>query len=49
MAVLAKFFLAHPTRLPGLIQFGRTIARAKKILASALNAVVRGIEVGSGH
>ncbi len=49
IAVLAKFFLAHPTRLPGLIQFGRTIARAKKNLASALNAVVRGIEVGSGH
>ena len=49
IAVLAKFFLAHPTRLPGLIQFARTIARAKKILASALNAVVRGIEVGSGH
>ena len=49
IAVLAKFFLAHPTRMPGLIQFARTIARAKKILASALNAVVRGIEVGSGH
>ena len=49
MAVLAKFFLAHPTRLPGLIQFGRKIARAKKILASALNAVVRGMEVGSCH
>ena len=49
IALLAKFFLAHPTRMPGLIQFARRIARAKKILASALNAVVRGIEVGSGH
>jgi nucleoside phosphorylase len=49
IAVLAKFFLAHPTRMPALIQFARRIARAKKILASALNAVVQGIEVGSGH
>lgn len=49
IAALAKFFLAHPTRMPGLVQFARRIARAKKILASALNAVVQGIEVGSGH
>src|SRR5947207_8336329 len=49
IAMLAKFFLAHPTRMPALIQFARRIARAKRILASALNAVVQGIEVGSGH
>ena len=48
-AVLAGFFLAHPSRVPGLVQFARRIARARKILASALNAVVQGIEAGSGH
>ncbi len=49
IAVLAKFFLAHPRRMPGLIQFARRISRARKILARALNAVVQGIEAGSGH
>jgi adenosylhomocysteine nucleosidase len=49
IAMLAKFFLAHPTRMLGLIPFARRIARAKKILASAMNAVVQGIEVGSDH
>jgi nucleoside phosphorylase len=49
IAVLAKFFLAHPRRMPGLIQFARRISRARKILANALNAVVQGIEAGSGH
>src|SRR5205809_6864062 len=49
IAVLGRFFLAHPTRMPGLVQFARRIARAKKVLASALNAVVQGIEIGSGH
>ncbi len=48
-AVLAGFFLAHPRRVPGLVQFARRIARARKTLASALNAVVQGIEAGSGH
>jgi nucleoside phosphorylase len=48
-AVLAGFFLAHPSRVPGLVQFARRIARARKILASALNAIVQGIEAGSGH
>ena len=49
VAVLARFFLVHPRRIPGLVQFARRIARARKILASALNAVVQGIEEGSGH
>ena len=37
------FFLAHPNRVPRLIQFARRIARARKILASALVTVVRGL------
>jgi hypothetical protein len=40
LAVLAKFFLAHPTRMPGLVQFARRIARARNILANALVAIV---------
>ncbi len=49
IAVLARFFLAHPRRMPSLVQFARRIARARKILANALNAVVQGIEGDSGH
>ena len=49
IAVLARFFLTHPKRVPGLVQFARRVARARKILASALNTVVQGIEAGSGH
>jgi nucleoside phosphorylase len=49
IAALARFFLAHPGRIPSLIQFARRVARARKILASALNAVVQGIEGRSGH
>ena len=49
LAVLAGFFLAHPRRMPGLFQFAMRIARARKILASALNAVVQGIDEGRGH
>ena len=37
------FFLAHPNRVPRLIQFARRIARTRKILASALVTVVRGL------
>jgi nucleoside phosphorylase len=37
---LATFFLAHPNRVPGLIQFARRIARARKILTGALVAVI---------
>ena len=49
IAVLARFFLTHPKRVPGLVHFARRVARARKILASALNTVVQGIEAGSGH
>jgi nucleoside phosphorylase len=41
VARLATFLAAHPGRIPGLIQFARRIARLRKILASALLAVVR--------
>jgi adenosylhomocysteine nucleosidase len=37
---LASFFLAHPNRVPRLIQFARRIAHARKILASALVALI---------
>jgi nucleoside phosphorylase len=40
---LAAYLLAHPNRLPRLVQFAQRIARARKILASALVAVVRGL------
>ena len=38
---LATFFLAHPNRVPRLIQFARRIARVRKILASVLVAILR--------
>jgi hypothetical protein len=41
IAVLAKFFLAHPRRMPGLIQFARRISRARKTLSNALVRIVR--------
>jgi len=40
---LATYFFAHPHRIPRLVQFVRRIARAKKILADALVATVRGL------
>ena len=40
---LVRFFLAHPNRLPGLIQFARRIARARRSLADALIEVLRAI------
>jgi nucleoside phosphorylase len=40
IVVMAKFFLAHPRRVPGLVQFARRIAHARKILANALVALV---------
>jgi len=43
IVVLAKFFLAHPTHMAGLVQFARRIARARKTLANALVEVVRTI------
>lgn len=39
IAGLAKFLVAHPSRIPRLIQFARRIAHVRKILASALFTV----------
>jgi nucleoside phosphorylase len=41
IVVLARFFLAHPRRLPGLVQFARRISRARKTLSNALVRIVR--------
>jgi adenosylhomocysteine nucleosidase len=41
IAMLARFFLARPTRIPSLVQFARRIARARKTLADALVEEVR--------
>ena len=41
MATLATFLVAHPSRIPRLIQFSRRIARVRKILANALVEIVR--------
>ena len=41
IAVLARFFLAHPRRMPGLVQFARRISRARKTLSNALLRIVR--------
>jgi adenosylhomocysteine nucleosidase len=41
LLMLAKFFLLRPNRVPSLVHFARTIARARKTLASALATVVR--------
>src|SRR5437660_2826123 len=43
---LATYLIAHPNRLPGLLQFARRIARAKKILANAVVDVLRTLPVG---
>ena len=40
---LAAFFLTHPNRIPGLLQFARKIAHARKTLADALVAIVRAL------
>lgn len=40
IARLAGFFLAHPRRMPGLVQFAKRIARARKILSNALVRIV---------
>ena len=37
---LATFFLAHPNRAPRMVRFAKSIARARKILASALVALI---------
>ena len=38
---LARFLLAHPNKIPRLIEFARRIARARKILATALVEIVK--------
>ena len=40
VVLLAKFFLAHPRRMPGLVQFAKRIARARKTLSNALVRIV---------
>jgi adenosylhomocysteine nucleosidase len=40
VAALARFFLAHPGRVLGLVQFARRITRARKILSNALVRIV---------
>jgi hypothetical protein len=45
MLKVAKYFLAHPNRVPRLVQFGKRIAHARKTLATALIAIVRSIEM----
>ena len=42
---LAMFFLAHPKRVPRLVQFARRIGRARKTLANALVDVVRNMNL----
>ena len=37
----AKFFLAHPNRVPDLVQFARRIALTRNILANAIVDIVR--------
>ena len=49
LGAFAKFFITHPGRIPGLVQFARRIARARKTLASALNTVVQGMEADNNH
>jgi nucleoside phosphorylase len=44
IAEFTKFFLAHPGRMPGLVQFARRIARARRILTNALVEITRNIE-----
>lgn len=43
ITALAKFFLAKPKRIPGLVQFAKRIARARRTLTNALVEVVRTI------
>ncbi len=41
IAVVARFFLGHPRRIPDLVQFARRISRARKTLSNALVRIVR--------
>ena len=45
IAAFAKFFLGHPTRIVGLVQFARRIGRARTILTNALVEIARTIEI----
>jgi nucleoside phosphorylase len=45
IAAFAKFFLGHPTRIVGLVQFARRIAQARTILTNALVEIARTIEI----
>jgi nucleoside phosphorylase len=40
IVALAGFFIAHPKRVPGLVQFAKRIARARKTLSNALVRIV---------
>lgn len=40
VVLFAKFFLAHPRRMPSLVQFARRIARARKTLSNSLVRIV---------
>src|SRR5262249_12183700 len=40
---LVRFLLAHPNKIPGLVEFARRIARARKTLATALVDVARNL------
>ena len=40
MLKLAIYFVAHPNRVPRMVQFARSIRHARKILASALVALI---------
>jgi adenosylhomocysteine nucleosidase len=40
IALLARFFLAHPRRMPSLVRFARRIARARKTLSNALARIL---------
>jgi hypothetical protein len=39
----ATFFLAHPHRVPRLVQFAKRISQARKTLANAIVTVMRNL------
>jgi nucleoside phosphorylase len=45
MPKLATYLVAHPHRIPRLVQFARRIGRARKVLATTLMEVVRNVEI----
>jgi len=44
MLKLTAYFLAHPNRVPRIVQFARRIAHARKTLGNALATVVRDLQ-----